>query len=265
MLRAFFTASGAAILVLMLTVISPVLAETVPLKSQHGTFAVPVVINDEITLNFTLDSGAADVSIPADVFSTLVRTGTIQRSDFLDVQVYELANGTKERSQRFRIRSLKVGGIELRNVTASVAPAAGTLLLGQSFLTRLGTWAIDNRRQVLVINESVSAAPVEAPPAAPVNAPPVAYSQPVVNDKPFLTARQAVQVRWCLDSRSPSPVSMEATCIHSLASSEYDHGALRVLDERAQELRQKMQTNQMSEPDAQKQLWLTFGNLLTGQ
>jgi hypothetical protein len=48
-----------------------------PLKKDGGTFVVPVQINGAITLNFTIDSGAADVSVPADVFSTLTRTGTI--------------------------------------------------------------------------------------------------------------------------------------------------------------------------------------------
>ena len=37
---------------------------------------VPVQINGAITLDFTVDSGAADVSVPADVFSTLARTET---------------------------------------------------------------------------------------------------------------------------------------------------------------------------------------------
>jgi hypothetical protein len=46
-----------------------------------GTFAVPVRINDAITLEFVVDSGAADVSIPADVFLTLTRTGTLGRAD----------------------------------------------------------------------------------------------------------------------------------------------------------------------------------------
>ena len=146
-----------AVLALACTI--PVLAETIPLKSEGGTFLVPVVINDQITLKFTLDSGATDVSIPADVFSTLVRTGTIQKSDYLDTRVYELADGTTSRSQRFRIRSLRVGGVELRDVAASVSPAAGSLLLGESFLTRLGTWTIDNRRHLLVINESSSTQP----------------------------------------------------------------------------------------------------------
>jgi predicted aspartyl protease len=46
-----------------------------PLRKEGGTFVVPVLINGAITLDFTVDSGAADVSVPADVFSTLQRTG----------------------------------------------------------------------------------------------------------------------------------------------------------------------------------------------
>jgi hypothetical protein len=40
----------------------------VALKKQGGIFVVPVQINGAITLDFTVDSGAADVSVPADVF-----------------------------------------------------------------------------------------------------------------------------------------------------------------------------------------------------
>jgi hypothetical protein len=51
-------------------------AETVvPMVSDGGTFAVPVTINNQLTLKFVVDSGASDVSIPTDVVSTLVRTG----------------------------------------------------------------------------------------------------------------------------------------------------------------------------------------------
>lgn len=142
-----------AVAVLGLAVVAAARAETISLKFDGGTFVVPVVINDQITLDFTLDSGAADVSIPQDVFSTLVRTGTIQESDYLGTQTYVLADGSTTRSHRFRIRSLRLGSLELRNVAASVAPPAGSLLLGQSFLGRLGAWAIDNRRHVLLINE----------------------------------------------------------------------------------------------------------------
>jgi hypothetical protein len=55
----------------------------VPLQAEGGTLVVPVLINNAITLKFVVDTGAADVSIPADVVLTLIRAGTISRSDFL--------------------------------------------------------------------------------------------------------------------------------------------------------------------------------------
>jgi clan AA aspartic protease (TIGR02281 family) len=140
-------------LVAMLTC-GAVRAESIPLIHAHGTFLVPVLINDKITLNFTIDSGASDVSIPADVFLTLTRAGTISKSDFLDGQIYELADGSRQSSQRFRIRSLRIGDLELRDVVASVAPIEGSLLLGQSFLSRIKSWSIDNEHHLLVLNES---------------------------------------------------------------------------------------------------------------
>ena len=124
---------------------------TVPFEKEGDTFLVPVAINGELTLKFTIDSGASDVSIPADVVLTLLRTGTLTHDDFLGTKTYRLADGSTIPSQTFRIRSLKLGDRVLRNVTASVAPVTGTLLLGQSFLSRFRAWSIDNQRQVLLL------------------------------------------------------------------------------------------------------------------
>ena len=99
-----------------------------------------------------IDSGAADVSIPADVVMTLMRTGTINQGDFLGSRTYVLADGSTSPSRLFRIRSLRVGNREVTNVTASIAPIKGGLLLGQSFLRQFGSWSIDNRRGVLVLD-----------------------------------------------------------------------------------------------------------------
>lgn len=123
----------------------------VPLRIEGGTFVVPAVINDRITLDFHIDSGAADVALPIDVVLTLIRTGTIQSSDFLGSKTYVTADGRSVPSETFRIRSLKVGGRELENVTASVSDVKGSLLLGQSFLSRLSSWSIDNQRKVLIL------------------------------------------------------------------------------------------------------------------
>lgn len=124
---------------------------SIPLLHEGGTFTVPVHINGAITLNFVVDSGASDVSIPSDVVTTLIRTGTIRKTDFLGQKIYVLADGAKVPSQTFRIRSMKVGDRIVENVTGSVASTEGMLLLGQSFLGRFKSWSIDNTQQVLLL------------------------------------------------------------------------------------------------------------------
>jgi clan AA aspartic protease (TIGR02281 family) len=126
----------------------------VPLKSLGGTFVVPVFINGAITLNFVVDSGAADVAVPADVVGTLIRAGTIEKSDITGKQKYMLADGSISPTVTFTIRSLKVGDVLIENVKGSVSPAAGSLLLGQSFLQRFKSWSMDNNKHVLVLEQN---------------------------------------------------------------------------------------------------------------
>jgi clan AA aspartic protease (TIGR02281 family) len=145
-----------AALFAMLLICGAAYAESISLVHENGTLQVPVVINDKISLNFTIDSGATDVSIPANIFFSLTRAGTVSPQDFLDKRAYTLADGSTEYSQRFRIRSLRVGNLELRDVIASVMPSAGSLLLGQSFLSRLKSWSIDNEQHVLLITPSAN-------------------------------------------------------------------------------------------------------------
>ena len=114
---------------------------------------VPVLINDAVTLKFVIDSGAGDVSIPADVVLTMIRAGTLTDADFIGQRTYLLANGSTNIQKTFRIRSLKVGDKVVENVTASVAPERGVPLLGQSFLNHFKSWSIDNTTHALLLNE----------------------------------------------------------------------------------------------------------------
>jgi predicted aspartyl protease len=98
-----------------------------------------------------VDSGAADVSVPADVVSTLIRTRTIQDSDFIGTQTYVLADGSEAPSDVFNIRSLKVGNQIIQNVRGTISSPKGALLLGQSFLQKFKSWSIDNTKHVLVL------------------------------------------------------------------------------------------------------------------
>lgn len=128
-------------------------SDEVPLKNVGHIYAVPVRINDAITLDFVIDSGASDVLVPADVMLTLVRTGTLAEGDFIGEQTYKLADGSELKSARFILREVRIGRHVLANVTASVGPVEGGLLLGQSFLSRFGSWSLDNDRHVLVLGQ----------------------------------------------------------------------------------------------------------------
>ena len=49
------------------------------------------------------------------------------------------------------LRELRLGNHVVQNVVATISPPKGDLLLGQSFLSLFGTWAIDNARHVLIL------------------------------------------------------------------------------------------------------------------
>jgi clan AA aspartic protease (TIGR02281 family) len=126
--------------------------EEVLLKENRGIFVVPVEINGAMTLDFALDSGASTVTIPTNVYNTLVRTGTINETDIIGQGTILLADGSKSKLPVFRIRSLKVGDKTIKDVIATVLPLGGQLLLGQSFLTRFKSWSLDNKKHVLLLN-----------------------------------------------------------------------------------------------------------------
>ena len=126
-----------------------IITNSTNLISENGVLKVQAIINDTIPLSFIVDSGASDVVIPADVVLTLIRTGTLLRSDFIGSRTYRLADGSLVPSTTFKLKSMKVGNRVLSNVIASMTSVDGALLLGQSFLNRLGKWSINNNKQIL--------------------------------------------------------------------------------------------------------------------
>ncbi len=131
--------------------------ESIQLRQEGGTYLVPVRINGAITLDFLIDTGASEVTIPADVFLTLLRTHTVGENDFLGTGRFVLADGSERASKRFRLREVRVGNHTLSNVVANVAPVQSEYpLLGQSFLSKLSSWSIDNDRGVLILSDQVA-------------------------------------------------------------------------------------------------------------
>jgi gag-polyprotein putative aspartyl protease len=126
--------------------------DEVAIEKRGGTYRVPVRINDTITLPFLLDTGAADLVIPADVALTLIRAGALKSSDFVGKDRYRLANGSEEVSNVVLLREVQVGEHAVREVTASISPVEGEPLLGQSFLSKFGAVTLDYDRRVLVLS-----------------------------------------------------------------------------------------------------------------
>jgi clan AA aspartic protease (TIGR02281 family) len=126
-------------------------APGIPVLMRNGMFVAQASINNALTLDFIIDSGAASVVIPADVLDGMMRAGTVVHEDLLGKTNFRLADGSIVPAQIFRIRILRVGNRQIENVVAGVTKAKGPLLLGQSFLGRFRSWSIDNENHLLVL------------------------------------------------------------------------------------------------------------------
>jgi hypothetical protein len=125
---------------------------------------VPVLINGVVSVPFIIDSGAGDVALPMDVFLTLLRTGSISKSDFVGKGKYHLADGSVVENDQYILHEMKVGHHVLRNVRASIENVRSTPLLGQSFLSRFSSWSLDyDRHIVILVSRKDDGSPVSMP------------------------------------------------------------------------------------------------------
>lgn len=99
-------------------------------QDPQGHYRVPGRINGH-DVNFLLDTGASDVAIPAITARRLGLEGKIESQA-------HTANGTA-RIWLTRIDNLRIGGIKLVNLSASIIPAmkGEEILLGMSALRHL--------------------------------------------------------------------------------------------------------------------------------
>jgi clan AA aspartic protease (TIGR02281 family) len=128
-------------------------SRTVTLRRHGGVLVVPALLNDSVSADFVVDSGASDVVLPETVVDALRKAGKFSDADFTGAQMVKIANGSIVKVRTFTLRSLSVGNRVLTNLHAAVAPARATPLLGQTFLQRFASWSIDNERQVLMLKE----------------------------------------------------------------------------------------------------------------
>ena len=159
-------------------------ASEVAMIQNGGVYTVPVRVNDALTLDFIIDSGASEVHVPPDVVTSLLSYGALSQADFLPGTLYTLADGSQVKGQRFIIQKLQIGDEVVYQVPAGISASEGApLLLGQSLLSRFSAWSIDNDRHVLILGEKPKMPPsAESPqPASEPSAPSVTRQMTMPN------------------------------------------------------------------------------------
>ena len=120
-------------------------------KTEGNVYEIPVTINDVLKISFIFDSGASDVTVTPDVASTLIKTGTVNASDFIGTQKYVFADGSTATSKVFIIRKLTIGNHTVSNVRASISKSINApMLLGQSVQQKFGNIVIDNNTHTII-------------------------------------------------------------------------------------------------------------------
>lgn len=121
--------------------------------SEGGTIDIPVTLNKALLINFVVDTGASESSIPLYIVNTLIKTETILTTDRLEDKTYILANGTTMTNRRVQLRNVRIGDFVLENISFSVSDdVRSPLLIGQNILSQFKSVEFDyaNKKVILV-------------------------------------------------------------------------------------------------------------------
>lgn len=128
------------------------LAEDMQLVNQNGVYFIPITINDSITANGMLDTGASEMVIPFNIVAALIQSKSITSTDYLKDGAYILADGSTHTNERINIAKIVIGRTSFYNLSAIVGNKDTNLLIGQNLLRKVGSYAIDNNKHILIID-----------------------------------------------------------------------------------------------------------------
>jgi clan AA aspartic protease (TIGR02281 family) len=126
---------------------------TIPMKSKgSGTYEVSCKVND-LKLNFIFDTGASDISISQTEALFMLKNDYLSEADIKGKEKYIDANGDISVGTKILLKKVEIGGLVLKNVSASVVNNKNApLLFGQSALSKYGKIIIDNKKNEITIS-----------------------------------------------------------------------------------------------------------------
>lgn len=122
----------------------------IEMNYENGIYTIPCKVNN-IPMKFIFDTGASDVSISLTEAKFLIKQGLLTDNDIKGKVKYRIANGEIENGTKIILKEINIDGFILKNVEASIVHQLNApLLLGQSAISKLGTFQIDGNK--LIIN-----------------------------------------------------------------------------------------------------------------
>jgi clan AA aspartic protease (TIGR02281 family) len=125
----------------------------IPFEKRGDMMIVEVTLNDRVSAPFLVDTGASDVSIPAELAGRL----GIQVGPDTPYRRYQTANGIVA-NPIITLDSVQAGEARLEQVSASISSTMGVGLLGGAFFNNF-TFQVDPAASVIavVLNDRVRA------------------------------------------------------------------------------------------------------------
>lgn len=124
--------------------------EIIPMKRESsGIYTLPCEING-LHLRFILDTGASAVSISLTEATFMLKNGYLNENDIKGTTNIQTADGNIAENYIINLKEVKIGSVTLNNIQAVVSSGLNApLLLGQSILSQLGHWSVNDNSLVL--------------------------------------------------------------------------------------------------------------------
>lgn len=124
-------------------------ARTIKMRKENGVFYIPARINGQ-ELEFIFDTGASNVLISQVEATLLWKQGKLSEDDILGEVQSHVADGSIVNNTAIILRQVEVAGVTLRDIEALVSSnTQAPLLLGQSVMSRFGSFTIDNQNSTI--------------------------------------------------------------------------------------------------------------------
>lgn len=124
----------------------------IPIETDSTSTYLAANVNG-VKVKFLLDTGCSDVQITSAEYYYMKHLGLVDEDDIKDEKVTcTYANNSQEECHVINLKSFNIGGVELKNITASIQENCDApCLLGQNVLSQLGVVTIDYKGKKILI------------------------------------------------------------------------------------------------------------------